>query len=450
MPLSQLGGGEASSSWGWTDPDTHKEYALLGRTTGTSFVDVSDPKAPVYLGNLPSHTGTSLWRELKTYGYYALIVSDANGAHGLQIFDLRELRNVVNPPVQFSESAHYPGFDTGHTITVNPDTGFAYVNGSNTCDGGPHIVDVRDALHPEFAGCVDEDGYTHDSQCVTYHGPDTTYTGDEICFNANEDTLTIVDVTDKSNPAQLARQGYLDFGYTHQGWLTEDHQYLVVDDEFDEVDFAHTAYTYIWDVRDLNSPQLIGTYKARFRAIDHNQYIVGDRLYQANYRAGLHVLDMTNVATGQLREVGYFDIYPADDSPQFNAAWNVYPFHSNGVVTISGIEQGLFVVKVQPEPNPPPCSNKPAKGTLDSPAENATPKKLRVRLKWNANACASEYKVIVREKTGAGKIVVQKETTTETQFKTMKLEPGRTYRWTIRPCNGWGCAKGTSRTFTTK
>ncbi len=450
LSLDALGGGQASSSWGWTDPDTQKEYALLGRTTGTSFVDITNPKAPIYLGNLPTHTGSSWWRELKTYGYYALIASDANGAHGLQIFDLRTLRSVTNPPVTFSESAHYDGFDNGHTITVNPDSGYAYVNGTNTCSGGLHIVDVRDALNPQFVKCFSSDGYTHDSQCVTYHGADTAYTNREICFAANEDTLTIVDVTNKNNLTQLARKSYLDFGYTHQGWLTEDHNYFIVDDEFDELDHGHNTYTYIWDVRDVNNPKLIGTHQAPMRAIDHNQYIVGNRLYQANYRAGLRVLDLTNVAKGKLREVGFFDIFPTDNAPNFNGAWNVYPFYASGVVTIAGIEQGLFVVKPQPESNPPPCDNKPRKSVLDSPLPAAHVTVLRVPLAWEANACASSYRLSVYEKTATGKALVYTQDVFATHKRTKKLERGKTYLWSVRACNVWGCGKAVTRTFTIK
>lgn len=54
-------------------------------------------------------------------------------------------------------------------------------------------------------GCYSDDGYTHDAECVMYHGPDTQYTDHEICFNYNEDTLTIVDVTHKDAIKLIAR-----------------------------------------------------------------------------------------------------------------------------------------------------------------------------------------------------------------------------------------------------
>ena len=39
--------------WGWTDPETDKEYALVGLKDGVAFVDVSTPTDPVFLGKLP-------------------------------------------------------------------------------------------------------------------------------------------------------------------------------------------------------------------------------------------------------------------------------------------------------------------------------------------------------------------------------------------------------------
>ena len=58
--------------------------------------------------------------------------------------------------------------------------------------------------------------YTHDSECVIYSGPDAAYQGREVCFNYNEDTLTVVDVTDKDHMQMLARVGYEGAKYTHQ------------------------------------------------------------------------------------------------------------------------------------------------------------------------------------------------------------------------------------------
>ncbi len=344
LPLSAIGGGMGNDIWGWTDPSTGHEYALMGRNSGTSIVDITDPAQPLYLGDLPTHSINSLWRDIKVYDHYALVVSEAPD-HGMQVFDLTELRTVSNPPVTFSESAHYAGFSHAHNIVVDEDTGFAYAVGTSTCAGGPHVVDVHDPLQPVFAGCVAGDGYTHDAECVVYSGPDVIHAGQEICFSANEDTLTVVDVTDKQTPLQLSRTDYVGRGYTHQCWLTDDQHYLLLDDELDELNDDHNTRTYIWDVSNLAAPEVIGTYTSRNTAIDHNLYVRGGFAFEADYRSGLRILDLDRVAFGELREVAFFDIFPPDDEPQFSGAWSVYPFYPSGVAVVSGIEQGLYVVR---------------------------------------------------------------------------------------------------------
>ena len=352
LPLAQIGGGNGSSLWGWTDPDTQREYAIMGRTNGTAFVDITDAANAVYLGNLPTHTSTSIWREMKAYGYYAYIISDQNGNHGMQIFDMRRLRDIVNPPLQFTEDGWYGnsastpwGFQNCHDLVVNTATGFAYGVGSNTCSGGLHMMDLKpDPLHPQFVGCFSNDGYTHDAQCVVYNGPDAAHVGQEICFASNTDTLTIVDVTDKAAPVMLSKTGYAGVGYTHQGWLTADQRYFLIDDELDEMDFGHPTWTYIWDLADLEAPLLMGHYTGPTNAIDHNQYIHQGYSYQSNYQAGLRILDVSAIASATLTEAAYFDIYPTGNNPSFNGTWNNYPFFASGNVIVSGIEQGLFVL----------------------------------------------------------------------------------------------------------
>jgi choice-of-anchor B domain-containing protein len=345
LPLSTIGGGQNGSSlWGWTDPDTNREYAIMGRDNGTAFVDITDAANPIYKGNLPTHTGSSIWREMKTYGYYAYIISDGNGPHGMQIFDMRHLRTPITTP-KLKEDGWYGGFQNCHDLVINTDTGFAYCVGSNTCSGGLHMMNLANPLVPQFVGCFSADGYTHDAQCVIYNGPDTAHVGKEICFASNEDTLTIVDVTNKSVPVMLSETGYSGSGYTHQGWLTADHNHFVVDDELDELDFGHPTWTYIWNVGNLDAPFLMGHYVGPTNAIDHNQYIHQGYLYQANYRAGLRILSTADIAAGSLSEVAYFDIYPSSNSPSFNGAWNNYPFFASGNVIVSGMEQGLFVLR---------------------------------------------------------------------------------------------------------
>ena len=353
LPHADIGGGRGNDIWGWTDPVTGREYALVGRSTGTAFVDISAPRQPVYLGNLPPRTTASTWRDIKVFSDHAFIVSEAVD-HGMQVFDLTELRGVTSPPVTFTDTAHYTGFGSAHNLAMNNRTGFAYAVGTRTCEGGLHAVDVRIPASPRTGGCFSLDGYTHDAQCVVYTGPDTFHQDREVCFNANEDTLTIVDVTDKLEQVQLSRTGYGGSVYTHQGWLTEDQRFFLVNDEGDEAAFGHPTRTWIWDVSDLDRPVIANYHDGATPSIDHNLYVRGHLVYQSNYRSGLRLLDASEIAQGILREVGFFDVYPSDDEPAHNGAWSAFPFFASGSVAISDIEQGLFVVSPRTMPRGQP------------------------------------------------------------------------------------------------
>ena len=196
LPLSQLGNpGNSNDIWGWVDPVNQDAYAILGLDTGTAFIRITDPENPLVIGYLPTYTSASLWRDMKVYNNHTFIVSEAGG-HGMQVFDLNQLRDYQPPfnTVTFSETTHYGLFGNAHNIAINEETGFAYVVGSNDCSGGLHIVNIQNPSNPTFAGCYSQDGYTHDTQCVIYNGVDTNYVEYESYRKnhtaANEDLFT--------------------------------------------------------------------------------------------------------------------------------------------------------------------------------------------------------------------------------------------------------------------
>ena len=343
-----LGGGSMNDIWGWVDPLDSAEYVILGRTNGTAFLDITDPVNPIYLGDLPTASLNSTWRDIKVYNNYAFIVSEA-GQHGMQIFDLTNLRDITSPPLLFEEDAHYSGWGNAHNIVINESTGRAYGVGTNTFEGGLHIVDISDPLNPTLIGDFSEDGYTHDAQVVNYAGPDTNFQGKEIAFACNENTVTIADVTDASNTTLISSTGYPGASYTHQGWLTEDHRYFLSNDELDEQNSGINTTTFIWDMLDLSAPEIIGTFVSSTSAIDHNLYTHNGYVYQSNYRAGLRILDTENIADAILEEVAYFDVYPSSNSAQFDGTWSNYPYFPSGVIAVSHIQEGLFLLGLSGE-----------------------------------------------------------------------------------------------------
>jgi choice-of-anchor B domain-containing protein len=267
--------------------------------------------------------------------------------------------------VTFNEDAHYDRIHSAHNIVINTETGYAYTvgngDGGETCGGGLHMIDIREPENPTFAGCFSDPatgrqktGYTHDAQCVVYRGPDEDYQGREICFGSNETALSIADVTDKQNPVAVAVAEYPNVGYTHQAWLTEDHRYLLLDDEMDELHglVDHTR-TLIWDVSDLDDPVLAEEFlNPNSVSIDHNQYVVGDKVYQSNYVAGLRIIDISDIENP--REVGFFDTVPyGSDGPRFDGSWSNYPFFESGVIVVTSGDEGLFLLRYRSEDDRP-------------------------------------------------------------------------------------------------
>ncbi|HUP18400.1 MAG TPA: choice-of-anchor B family protein [Gemmatimonadota bacterium] len=366
LPVEAVGGDrgvELNDVWGWVDPESGREYALVGRVDGASFVDVTDPVNPLYIGNLPRTEGSpsSTWRDIKVYRDHAFIVADNAGHHGVQVFDLTRLRDAGrSAPATFEPDAWYGEIHSAHNIVINEESGYAYAvgagGGGETCGGGLHMIDIRDPKNPAFAGCFadpttgrEKTGYTHDAQCVTYRGPDEDYQGREICFGANETALSIADVTDKTSPVAIAMAEYPNVGYTHQAWLTDDQKYLLMDDELDEMQgLVDNTRTLIWDVSDLDDPVLIKEFlNPNSTAIDHNLYVKGDKVYQSNYVQGLRILDISDIENPS--EVGFFDTVPyGEDDARFDGSWSNYPYFDSGTIVVTSGKEGLFLLRYVP------------------------------------------------------------------------------------------------------
>ncbi|KAK5096262.1 hypothetical protein LTR24_002668 [Lithohypha guttulata] len=366
--------------WGWTSPGG-REFGIVGQTDGVAFVEVNTNTGGLdYLGRLATQTQVTSWRDIKVIGHHAYIGSEAIG-HGMQIFDLNKLlgdgsswrswRKSREPKVydiNTDLTAWYSGFGSSHNLVSHEEVNMIYAVGgrsgansrNTTCAGGMFMVDVSDPANPYSPGCAYQDGYVHDAQCVIYKGPTVEYHGREICFNFNEDTLTIMDMTDKSAPYVISRTEYVGNAYTHQGWLTsDDMEYLLLDDELDELESVgpsngnNRTTTYIFDVKNLHAPMNTGYYQSPAKSIDHNQYVIDGLSYQANYGSGLRIIDVSGLPqdpTGaNIEQTGFFDCHPEDDATngvvEFLGTWSSYPYFKSGYILLNSIERGVFSLK---------------------------------------------------------------------------------------------------------
>jgi hypothetical protein len=205
-----------------------------------------------------------------------------------------------------------------------------------------------------------------DTQCVVYSGPDTRYTGRQICFGFNEETLTIYDVTDKTSPQVIFRLGYTGSAYTHQGWLNEEMTSLLLNDELDEqrgTTNGRRTRTYVWDITSLTAARETGRFDHPETSIDHNLYVWGaihrkgwggsppmatppksKYAYLSNYCSGLRIVDLTNQNQGIITQAGFFDSEPDCNSAIFEGTWSNY-MHPSGVIAVPNIGTGVYFVQ---------------------------------------------------------------------------------------------------------
>jgi choice-of-anchor B domain-containing protein len=372
IPVQEFGSefSAGNDCWGYVSP-SGREYALMGLTSAIAVVDITDPVNPVILGDI-DHPA-SIWADVKTYDEYAYAVNESGG--GVQVIDLT---NADSGQISLASSTTLGGLaNTSHNIAINEDSGYAYLCGSNGYNGGLVALNLSNPTQPTFAGAY-TDVYVHDAEIVSYSsGP---LAGREIayCF-VGQSGLDVVDVTDKSNMTRLARVNYPNMVYSHQGWLDRQTDLLYLNDELDESTGAvPVVTTRVFDVSNPSTPVLLSTFTNGLPVIDHNLYVKGGIIYQANYRSGLRVFDATSTPTAPV-ETGFFDTFDGADAPQFDGAWSVFPFFPSGNVIVSDIQGGLFIL----DPTFAIAGGVPATIELLEPApENVAPtgQKLQVRI----------------------------------------------------------------------
>ena len=421
---------EGADIWGWTDPMTNAEIAIIALTTGTSFVDITDPFNPELLGFLPTQTNASFWRDVKTYSNHAFIVADSAGSHGMQVFDLTRLRDVTTPQT-FAADTVYTGVNSMHNLAINEDTGYAYLVGESSSNMSLHIVDISTPASPQFV-TEWENKYTHDTQVVVYNGPDADYQGREIAINSDENQITIVDVTDKQNIAIISSVGYANSRYTHQGWFTEDQRYFLSNDELDETGLNQNTRTFMWDFSDLDNPTLINFYEHPTTSIDHNLYTHNGLVYMANYTSGLRVFELDDIANGNLTATAYYDTYPINDGATFNGAWSVYPYFESGNLIVSDIDGGLFVLTIANVASLP--VNLAVTGIDEAPVVPTFTFKHQTDIQ-QTEAPADSYRIFVRD--DATDMVVIDET-----FPANEICTGVDCTITPAELNDWGLLNG--------
>ncbi|HIG67854.1 MAG TPA: choice-of-anchor B family protein [Porticoccaceae bacterium] len=366
VPLSSFSTNPSAANdvWGFYDVNDGREYAIMGLRNGVGVVEVTNPESPRMVGSVSSQSTS--WRDIKVYQHfnfqsarwesYAYVTADSASV-GTMIIDLRSLPETISVAGSDSSdiSAHnvyLSNVDYSLGVALNGVEPYLHISGSNRKGGSFNTYGLDNPQSPVSIyqnSSSSRTNYTHDvsSMVVTDERKDTQCVSGgphcEIFFDFNEDNFQIWDKTQNSAPARLSTTSYKNVSYVHSGWYTEDKQVVLVHDELDEMDYGLNTTVRLFEMSDFRAPSLLSTWTGPTGAIDHNGFVRGNRYYMSNYTRGMTVLDISD--TSVPKEIGFFDTFPMSDNTSFNGAWGVYPYLPSGVVLISDISSGLYVVR---------------------------------------------------------------------------------------------------------
>lgn len=324
--LAQLGfdqlapgtvGARGSGNWGYTTPNGRR-YALTGLSVGLSIVDVTSPSQPRVVGLVPGPV--SNWREVKTYGHYAYVTTEAE--HGLDIVDLS------NPDQPRKVRTFTDAFARAHTLWIDAERRLLFANGTHPGIGGVRILSLDDPEDPREVGAFDG-YYVHDA-----------YLQGDVLFAAaiRDGFLGLIDVRDPARPSEIAR---LPTGgsFTHNAWPTPDGLYVFTTDERPGRPLEG------WDIRDPHRPRKVMEYIGAPGTIPHNVMVDAGRLLVSHYSEGVHLLDVRDPERPSV--LGFFDTYQGSEAG-FVGAWGAYVFPGTNLILASDINSGLHVIEYRP------------------------------------------------------------------------------------------------------
>ncbi len=348
--------------WGYAIPE--HEYAIIGTTKGTHFIEVTNPQAPEEVFFIPGKDqgGIIIHRDYHDHEGYLYAVSD-EGNSSLQIIDMNQLPDTVTV-VYDSDSL----IKRSHNIFIDTTNALLYSllsRGGITNFSAMTLFDISDPVQPKYINQYNSFGTTRASQVHD------AYVRDNIAFlNLGPDGLAIADFSDPMNPITLSTlTDYPDRGYNHSGWLSTDCTNYYMADENHGFDLKAI------EVENLCELEIGTSFNAEVSSstsIPHNQVVACDYLYTSYYYDGLRVYDISDPSNPTLSL--FYDTYPQADSTQFRGAWGVYPFLPSGTILLSDMQTGLYVFEGMGDDcfnqAPPACAMQNCLSTATENLEN--------------------------------------------------------------------------------
>ncbi len=334
-------GGDArrySGCWGWYQANKNREYALVGSSTGTWFIDVTNPANPVVCDSV-SGKFSCTWREIKTYQNYCYVASDDGAPNTFQIIDMQYLPDSVRV---VHKGTTY--FERGHTLWV--DGSKLYVGGETKPGVGLRAMTLYELANtpaaPQFLRALPSDfpsiNYVHDM----FVKNDTIYAS---CANQG---LNVLKYIGASNTFSLlgSLSTYPGSGYNHSTYITQNSKHLVMCDEV-----PSALPIKVLNVQNLSNIITTSTVIPHPNSTPHNPYVIGNRwAFVSCYQDGLTLYDISNPSAPVL--AGFFDTFPqgGDNVGNYNGAsyrgnWGAYPFFPSGLILACDMQNGVFLLQ---------------------------------------------------------------------------------------------------------
>jgi choice-of-anchor B domain-containing protein len=339
--LPETGSGIAyNDCWGYMGSNG-EEIAILGTLDSVLFFDITDPNQVVKLPGV-GFSGSSLWRDFKTYENYCYAVADQRN-DGLTIINMDSIMAGV-ATYRSDNSA----FASTHNIWIDTAMAKLYAVGSNTENNDLIIYDLSvDPFNPTV--WAQYDLKNHGINCSNTYVHDLHVRNDTAYCNViyNNCGFYVLDVSDPAGPSIIGSLPGSAFGggLNHSNWVSEDGSFGAVAEE------THGMPLYFVDFEDLSDMEVVSTFQEPLFEPDsnnnivHNPFIRGNLCYIAYYHDGLQVLDVSDPSDPV--RVGYYD---TDSSPTtysgFKGAWGTYPYFPSGHVIVSDVQNGLHVLEI--------------------------------------------------------------------------------------------------------
>ncbi len=323
--------------WGY-EANGH-EYALVGSTAGVYFIDITNSQNPSKIDFVAGRRGACIWKEIKTYSHYAYLISDDQSPNSFQIVDLQYLPDSVHVVADYTSL-----FERGHTLYVDGNKLYVGIvrGGQFTQNVSMAVFSLSNPEVPAYLRSINDD---YPTLLPSNQVHDMFVRNDTIYASCGYDGLFIFKYDSVINHFQLINSitTYPSQGYNHSSALADNGSLVFMDEVPSGLPIK------VLDVNDLQNLTVTATFSSNHIVTPHNPFIVGNTCYIAYYLDGLQVYDVSDPYNPI--QTAYFDTHNQESlggpypSLAYQGAWGAYPFFSSGIIAVSDMQNGLFVLQ---------------------------------------------------------------------------------------------------------